>query len=272
MIRTALVSRLCATLVGLSVLGVGCQTSEQRGTGEGASLVSVAAGALSGASRGCEHPYYPLREGYQIRYEIQSRDLRGASQINHYSQRVQEVRANSVKLVTTFEDLGADQADQIQATQTFACNDGMLQADAYVDLGSRLTGAASQFQVTTRRVTGEMLPRDLRVGSAWDGSFEISMGPADPTANDNPLTESIDLNIRMHREVVAEELVTVPAGTYRALKVIATTDFASAGITPGAPLTTTEWWAENAGLVKSVYVAGGAMGDIVTVAQEVNVP
>lgn len=272
MLRSSLLSRSCALLLGISLLGAGCARSSEPSSpsGAGSETRPVTGGSVSlGLSprSACDHPYYPLRDGYRVRYQIQSRDVAGASQTHHYSQRVQSAMGNSVSLTTSFEDLGESRTDRITSTQTINCADGSLRADTYVDFGSRLSGRASQFKVNTRRVTGQMLPPDLRVGSEWEGSFDISMVPTG--AGESPIGTGIDMTVRMRRKVVAEETVTVPAGTYRALKVTATTDFGGEG---GAPLVTTEWWAEGAGLVKSVFAGGGTMGDIVTVAQEVVVP
>ena len=171
-------TRSTAVILGIALLGAGCG-------GEETSVIPsdtgrpVTTGEMgSGAPRSlCNHPYYPLQPGYEVHYEIQSRDAAGVPKTYHYSQAVTEAEANSVSLRTQFQDLGERGSGEISSTQVVNCEDGTLRANAYFYLGSRLSSRAGDVKVETRRVTGQLLPSDLRVGSEWDGSFDVSMRP-----------------------------------------------------------------------------------------------
>ncbi|MBP7134428.1 hypothetical protein KBA73_04400 [Patescibacteria group bacterium] len=269
-----------ALAAGLVLLGAGCASSAPSAaptSADGSSSVPALVATRPGetgapAMSACAHPYYPLKQGYNVRYRISSRDFQGAPQVTHYNQRVTSADANSVTLTTQFEDTTG--ATTFSADQALRCDGGHLRATAYVDFSSQLMGgAAPAFRTETRNVTGDLLPADLQVGSDWTGSFAVTMTPANAAAENAPLGRGIDLTIRTHRRVVGEETVTVPAGTYQALKIQAETGMDGiAGGSENTDLVTTEWWVRGVGLVKSVFAAGGAMGDIVTEASSINVP
>ncbi len=276
MSRSLALSSLTFT-IGLALLGAGC-ASNTTPSPSGASDSSITPPVVtrptetgSPATSACAHPYYPLKQGYDVKYRISSRDFQGAPQVTHYSQRVTGATANSVTLTSLFEGTVGERT--LSADQTLQCEGGHLRATAYVDFSSQLMGGtAPTFRTETRNVTGDLLPADLHVGSEWNGSFAVTMTPANAAAENAPLGRGIDLTIRTHRKVVGEETVTVPAGTYQALKIQAETGM-DGGATPGdTNLVTTEWWVRGVGLVKSVFAAGGAMGDIVTEAETINVP
>ena len=76
----------------------------------------------------CDHPYYPLHEGYRASF---SSTFDGRT--NQYQMRVLSVKDHRVKLSTTFED-------GIEATQDLLCENGSWKAEGYVDLASHLQG------------------------------------------------------------------------------------------------------------------------------------
>jgi uncharacterized protein YaaW (UPF0174 family) len=91
-----------------------------------------------------------------------------------------------------------------------------------------------------------------------------------PTAS-STLSKPIDLNIEVRREVVGEETITVPAGTYQALRISAITKITGEKIIMQS-IQATEWWVSGVGLVKSIYPTGGPVGTITTIAQSILVP
>jgi hypothetical protein len=80
----------------------------------------------------------------------------------------------------------------------------------------------------------QLLPNPLVVGQKWEWSGK------DPT----------QLEHRESNRVVGVETVTVPAGKFRAMKVVSEITGAS------AQLTRTSWYAEGVGLVKTMNVGG----------------
>ena len=276
MTRTFSFTRSALVLFGLGLFGMGCPLypnapTSPLGDPSSTSVREVIAPVHADVAT-CIHPYYPLREGYRARYEIRARDLKGVPQVYAYTQRAEGVTATSVHLVTNFEAQTGDANSSVQSQQRIYCQDGALRVDAYVDLGSRLLdGAMSHVHVQTERVTGELLPPNLQVGSAWDGSFELSMIPTKDATTTSLLGKGMEVTIHTHRVVEGVETVTVPAGTFEALKVRVSTDF-SAGEMAMSSLQATEWWVKDKGLVKSVYAVGGTIGDIVTVATEIVAP
>jgi len=80
----------------------------------------------------------------------------------------------------------------------------------------------------------QYLPNPLVAGQKWDWSGK------DPTQMDH----------RESSRVVGFENVTVPAGKFRAMKVV--TEIAGTSV----PLTRTTWYADGVGLIKSASVSG----------------
>ena len=259
---------------GLVLLGAGCSrepapAAPAAGTGAEA-VVPSAEGTRGGAAmvaRGaCDHPYYPLRPGYEVRYRSEFTAIGGVSS-GGYVLKVTEATATTAKLVATFDSSTPDQPP-IVSEQLIECANGGLMARSYIDMGSRVAGgsAANQFRVVTRNSSGDMLPADVRVGSEWRNGFDIRMEATTP-GPDSPLREPIDLTVSITRRAVAAERVRVPAGEYDALKILATTDLGM-----GSSIRGTEWWVEGVGMVKSTYDLGSGSETAITEATSVTVP
>ncbi len=72
----------------------------------------------------------------------------------------------------------------------------------------------------------------------------MGSSPSDPLAAMGRVTE-FGATIRIAREVISKENVTVPAGTFSAFKVRSTMEGFS-----GASMVSYEWWTNGKGLVK----------------------
>lgn len=244
-------------LTSLLLVGAGCSratpSTPATSTGSGS---SGSAPLADGARSSCEHPYYPLRPGYEIVFRNTSHSpIDGTPQTSNYSWKVTGATADTVELAVHFD------AEDITSTQTLKCRDGALEASAYVDLNG---GAGRQsYHLETRNASGTYLPSDLRVGSEWTQSFDIIMRPS---AGTDPVLGTIEGTVTIHRQALAEESVTVPAGTYTALKVESRTSLnfgsiagvldASAG---AVDVVSHEWWVKNVGLVKTQATIGGSL-------------
>jgi hypothetical protein len=251
-------SLLIAPVAALVLLGAGCGgSSAPTTTGTGAAAPAAQTGSnLLGRTSACAHPYYPLRDGYSITYA--NRFQGGTS---GYTMSVSDVTANQAKLTVEYQ--GGTRSEQ-----TYVCNNGAIQASGYVDFAAGMTGASASAQ--TRSVEGELLPRDLRVGSSWNTRFVISMNMGGVPGMGGDLNGTVSIR----RTAEAQERVTVPAGTFQAIRVKSETDFRFdpvAGAAPEAfpPLVSYEWWVEGKGLVKTTM---GGDQSIVSEATAINTP
>ena len=242
------------------LLGAGCT----RGSNTGA----PSAGAPSGtglavtdtrgnASRGpCEHPFFPLKPGYKVSYN--NRFPGGTAT---YTVSVSAGTSNSNMNVRTEFSTGT------VANQTFSCENGTIRAVQYGDVSG--SGFSAQTNVQTSSVEGTYLPETIRVGSSWSQRFNISLNIQSPGME---ILGGGDMSgyISEQRRVVAEENVTVPAGTFRAFKVEKSSDFNLGPGMGGAPILGTEWWVEGKGLVKTVMGTGDSA--IVSEATAITIP
>ncbi len=259
-------SLLAVPFAALVFLGAGCAgTSEPSAVmnSDGTPAVRVETGRVNGgaATSACAHPYYPLRNGYSITYA--NRYTGGTSS---YTMTASNVDDRGATMVIAYES-------GLRSEQRYRCNDGAIQATGYVDMAAGLGGASATTQ--TRSVEGELLPRNLRVGSRWNTRFTIAMqlGGVLPEAT-NIVGDSLSGTVFIQREALSEESVTVPAGTFRAIKVKAETDLqidSGAGAPPGGypPLVSYEWWVEGKGLVKTTM---GGDQSIISEATSIIVP
>lgn len=240
---------LALPLAALVFLGAGC------GNSSGVTPSDV----ISGDVARCGNAYFPLRQGYAVTY----RNTFPGGAPNEYTLSVERVEGNEIELKTAFQS-------GTTGTQTLECEDGVVRAKSFIALGgpSSLTG-----QAKTTAVRGELMPRDLRVGSAWETEFDVDVKITDPLKDPmvDPLSDPLasgratrlGTTIKIAREALAEESVTVPAGTFRALKIRSVTT----GM--GFPITSNEWWVEGSGLVK---VTTGDDQSIVSEAISVRLP
>lgn len=230
--------------VGLSVIvliGAGCASSAPgSGTGDGGS-------AIPAARSGCDHPYYPLRSGYEIEYKTQVPGMEESS----YTVRVVDESGDTIRMEYDF-------MEGVSVQQQIRCAGGVVEALGYVDFGAATSG--NEIQTETRSTSGVLLPQNMRAGTSWESTYEISATFSGPDFAGIGVG-SIDSTVTVNRTVIGEETVTVPAGTYQALKVEGVTTIAAviAGIPGGIPpteISTTEYWVRGVGMVKSVSGSG----------------
>lgn len=225
----------------LALLGAGCGRASTPGTPSTDGSRSSSGSGLSG----CRHEYYPIANGYSMSYSS-----RAGTYESSYTIRVTSVDGNKATLVYDFESV-AERSPGASLNQEIICEGGRLISKGNVDFGSALTGQSIEFETVS--ASGDLLPPNLGVGSEWTQHFETR-----GTLNMPGIPESmreITSETTMTRKAVGEESVTVPAGTYTALKVIATHAIISS-VGGREPTETTfdltEYWVKNVGLVKTV--------------------
>lgn len=202
------------------------------------------------ASSGCSHPYYPLRPGSSITYRMTT-----GENVNTLKVSVTENTGDQAKLTYAFPEGG------INIDQTLTCESGGLFSESYLDLASEVSGM--NFRSETKSASGPLLPEGLGVGSEWDSSFDIVVHVDSGPVHDAGISE-INETFSIHRKAEGFESVTVPAGTFNALKIQSHFTVATTGVPGMSSLSfdTTEYWVEGIGYVKTASESGGVVSVI----------
>ncbi|MCX7601576.1 MAG: hypothetical protein N2Z75_06520 [Meiothermus sp.] len=198
-------------------------------------LIGVVIGvALGGAAWAqCDHPFYPVREGWVWSY-------RSSLDNSTYTIQTLEVKANGFIQRLTFPSFGFD--------SRWICDARGLTRPEFAQSGP----SSMQMKFKTRKASGVLLPQNLRVGSSWSYSYEVS-----GEAQRGNLTLELEQSVHTTSKVVGQESVSVPAGRFTALKVESTQTsrgtMKMGGRSSPMNLTvkSTSWYAPNVGLVKS---------------------
>lgn len=236
----------------LILMGAGCRSGSS--SRESRPTPTTGGSVLDSIGRGsCDHPYFPVRQGYSVTFKNSYNSLvDGSPQVDRYTMRITEADAARAKMEVQF-------SSGLRSTQDISCADGILRTNAYLDM----SGGRS---VTARTISssGEYLPRDLQVGSAWSQTFNLEMRPTSRAAAE--AMPVMNARATLNHQAIREESITVPSGTYTAIVVKTKTsmqlDIAGApAAAAGAPAMEFEslgWWVRGVGLVKSqAQLAGG---------------
>src|SRR6266487_1382431 len=190
------------------------------------------------AGGGCANQYYPVREGATWNYAST-----GSPAGNYnYTDSITALRADGFTLTSQF--------DKLTRTQEWACKPEGLVA---LQLGGgALTSQNLKLEVTTQNATGVTYPSKINAGDEWDyaldftGKMEVGGNSGDATGND-----------KVHFKALGVESVTVPAGTFDAMKVQTDTTL-DINVTyqglkvPVAFISSyTYWYAQDVGWVKA---------------------
>ena len=202
----------------------------------------------------CTHPYYPLIEGYTIDYRHITSEIAPFS----YKMSVSDVRpGKGANLNFSFTE-----PVPFTAVQELICEGKNIKAKAYLDIGGEIGKAMTgmSMKTETKSVSGEIMPSKLEVGTSWTTEFEfrtqIEGLPAGAGLGDMTAV-AISVN-----KVLAEEDVTVSAGTYKAMKIESTTTtnttLSTGANIPPSVSTQYQWWVKGVGLVKMTSVSSGS--------------
>lgn len=198
---------------------------------------------VTSVAHACDHPYFPVQADARWTYRTS-----GSAPEEMVESRT-PIRADG--FVSRTELAGASVEQEWQCS-----GDGLVAMQL-----SRLAMPQSQLRFVSTSVTGVTLPAvsAWNLGAAWSTVYQVEGGPV--AGSGNPAQGRISVA----STIVAEESVTVPAGTYTALKLnhrtmlelsVTVRDFV-------APMNltfeTTSWHARGVGLVKQV--GGGEMGE-----------
>ncbi|GIW37221.1 MAG: hypothetical protein KatS3mg073_1366 [Meiothermus sp.] len=181
----------------------------------------------------CDHPFYPVREGWVWTY-------RSSLDNSTYTIQTLEVKTDSFIQRFTFSSFGFD--------SRWTCDAKGLTQPEFAQSGQ--TGLQMKFK--TRKATGVVLPQNLRVGSSWNYGYEVS-----GEAQQGNQTIQMEQTLNTTNKVVGQESVSVPAGRFTALKVESTQitrgtmKMGGRSIPLNLTVKSTSWYAPSVGLVKS---------------------
>lgn len=207
---------------------------------------------------GCENAYYPLNPGSSITYRLMS----GSSAPSSYRVNVLDSEAGRHRIQYVFQADGGS----LTLNQDFTCEDGVISAKGYADFSQAVAGAPG-FRYETVSVEGVFLPADLRVGSEWETTYNMVIRSDDPAMK--AVLDGKRQTLRMKNTIVGEETVTVPAGTFTALRMASDVNITSE-IAVGfrSNFLSETWLVRDVGMVKN---SGSVMGiESITEAVEIS--
>lgn len=160
-----------------------------------------------------------------------------------------------------------NQFDELTATQQWSCTAEGLAALAYgggPEASLNTSGMSGTFETTD--TAGVTFPLHISAGDTWTQTFTIH-GDMGLTGAGQAATA--DGTVSQGYTAIGIESVTVPAGTFNAMKIEAALHFDLQVVLEGgvtAPLAfdlvTTNWWVAGVGWVKSDSATSGDAGDI----------
>lgn len=213
----------------LTLIGFGC--------GPQASVSTNTTGGKT--SDTCGNPYYPFKPGMAITY--------------HETAGNSDYTIRTVSVAGTTATIRAELADGSTADMTADCASGSVEMKGSSGLSAAMQGTT--FKTTVVSSTGMYMPANVKAGSTWNNSETMRM---DLTGGSAASLGSITLTTTEQSRAIGEESVTVPAGTFTAMKVEikrTSTTVAKMGKIPPSTQTSTEWWVKGIGMVKTVTVS-----------------
>ena len=235
--------RLIALVLGaFAMIGAGCAKQPASNNTSDNSGIAY--------SDTCGNPYYPFKPGLTIAYKVTP--ATGAEGSSDFTTKVVSVTGTTAAVqVKLFGGVTTD--------MTADCASGSVALKGSTGLGSDFQGM--KFKTTVVSSSGSSMPANVSAGTTWDHSEILKM---EVTGGNSALTGStLNLTTTEQGKAIDEESVTVPAGTYKAMKIeikrTTETEFsgsigASLGKMKPATYTSTEWWVKGIGMVKTVTV------------------
>jgi len=197
----------------------------------------------------CANPLFPVKLGATWTYSGTSNSAGNYS----FTDTITDVRGDGFTLNSQFNEL--------TRTQEWACKpEGLASLTFGGGAAGSVIASGVQMELTTSNVQGINLPKTVNAGDQWpysldfEGSMQLSDTPVDAQG-----TATFDFN------AIGEESVTVPAGTFNAMKIhvnmVLDMQITLSGFT--TPITFTSptdmWFAPSVGWIKSVS-SGELMG------------
>jgi hypothetical protein len=189
----------------------------------------------------CDHPYFPLRPGASWSYATTEGDV---------SWSVSDAGGGSAQLGISFPS-GS------MATHWTCTSDGIVSYDFGTISSSEVSATVSMDVVDS---SGVWLPSAelLTPGYSWTNNYTTKVSTS-------ALGASVDMESTTNESmtVVGTESVSVPAGTFDALRVdgtISSTFSGPMGAIPSSTTNSSYWYVEGVGVVKYTYNTSGYSG------------
>ena len=152
------------------------------------------------ATGSCINAYYPVREGSTWTYQSTG----SAAGTYSFTDTITSLRADGFTLTSQF--------DQLTRTQEWACGlEGLIPLQLG---GGALTSQNMKLEIATQNTSGVSYPTNIAVGDQWDYALDFT-GKMD-LAGSSGEAQGSD---KSHFNALGLESVTVPAGTFNALKI-----------------------------------------------------
>ncbi|MFH1078207.1 MAG: hypothetical protein V1745_02925 [Patescibacteria group bacterium] len=225
-------------LASLMLVGGGCGQSSPAATS-----TDTTTGVSTAVSDTCGNPYYPFKPGLVIAYRVTP--TAGAAGSSDYTIR-------TVSVSGSMATIRAELANGATTDMTADCADGSVALKGTSGLGAAMEG--TKFKMTPVSSSGTSMPADVKANATWESTEKVQMEFTDDSTMD---LGTITITTNEKSTALGEESVTVPAGTFTAMKIElkrTTSSVAKFGAIPAATDTTTEWWVKGIGMVKSVTV------------------
>jgi hypothetical protein len=232
----------------------GCRRGETPPAADnaGAAANANAPATQAAAETRCGVPYYPVRAGLEKQYRVTYE--RNAAPAADYTEGYANIGPDSFTLRYQFPELSV-------STGWNCTGEGMVALE-YGNLD--FARQSNNFKMETVGRTGVTVPAAdrWREGGEWRSSYEIRTELAGPQGASGRGSGTIEITNR----VVGRERVTVPAGTYDALKVESTMAMkltvrvGQMTVPTNTNVRNTTWFAENVGMVRAVSAGGDFAG------------
>lgn len=197
----------------------------------------------------CANAYYPVREGATWTYQSTGGPVGGYG----FTDTITSVREDGFTLTSQFEDL--------TRTQEWACRtEGLVALQLGGTSAATLNSQDMQLTLEVNNVSGVTFPNAIAPGDEWSHALEF-------TGNMTVVSQEIEAtgSAQSSFAAVGYESVTVPAGTFDALKIRVDSTININGIFQGIsmPVTVSSpydyWFVQGVGWVKASGT--GTVGD-----------
>lgn len=202
----------------------------------------------------CANAYNPIGAFLQRKYRITYANNSMPTQ--EYTESFSDLKADTFVVKSKFSN--------IETNINWRCTaDGLLATQ--FDNNSMTTNSGVTAKVETVKSEGVSLPGESRwhTGEKWNVDYVIKETIQMPNSQMRP---EGDGTVKGDGEILGEEQVTVPAGTYQATKTRFTYKFdvtvKTSGMTipvPQISLETTAWFVKDVGMVKSITASNGKL-------------
>jgi len=189
----------------------------------------------------CGNEYYPVVNGGTWSYQGTSSDTEDYT----FSNTITSVRDDGFSILVEF--------DEVTLTQEWACTpDGILA----LDIGGGAAGTVATDDINlvmdTQNASGITYPNEIMPGDTWDHTLDFT-GIMDMAGDSIEVSGDTEYNYT----AIGIETITVPAGTFEAMKVDLITTINMNMTISGSEVpatvtsTSTSWFAKDVGWIKS---------------------